>query len=218
MKLAITTFGLLMIGIGGWAAQEYASNSQSFAASALKEPLTLATSYEISNRSPIPEFTLKDQLGQTFSKDKLKGKWSLVYVGYTSCPDICPTMTGKLAAAYRQLAQEIELQVVFISVDPARDSQQKLKEYMDYFEPEFLAVTADHSQLIPITRNLGFVYAMVGDGPNYQVDHSASLALLSPEGERVAVIKPKSQKLGQVPQISNRALIQDIKLIVNKYS
>ncbi len=216
MKFLIPLVGLLLVALGSFSAHQFtATPSRS---NHNDRPLSLATSYEIPQSSPLPAFELWDQSGTRFNNQALQGKWSLVYVGYTSCPDICPTMTAKLAAAYQQLSKEIDLQVIFISVDPARDTQAKLKEYMNFFEPEFIAVTAEHPQLLPITRQLGFVYAMVGEAPNYQVDHSASVMLISPEGKRVAVIKPKSNQLGQIPQIKNQALIQDVKLIVNKYS
>ncbi len=111
----------------------------------------------------------------------------------------------------------MDLQVVFLSVDPARDTQAKLKDYINFFNPNFVAVTAPHSQLLPLTRELGFVYTMVGEGENYQVDHSASMVLISPDGTRVATVKPTSLDPRQLPQIRNKNLIHDVIALATHY-
>ncbi|MGS0729525.1 SCO family protein [Shewanella sp. 0m-11] len=182
------------------------------------KPLALQTSFEYPSPQPLAPFSLTDQRGNTFTNADLNGKWSLFFIGYTSCPDVCPTTMGKLTSAYPSLAQDKDLQVIFLSVDPQRDSSSTLENYMRFFNPEFVAITGEHKQLLPVTRSLGFVYAMVGEGDNYQVDHSASFALVSPKGEKVAIIKPKSEIPGQLPQIKNRDLIHDVNAIIDKYS
>ncbi|ABZ74826.1 electron transport protein SCO1/SenC [Shewanella halifaxensis HAW-EB4] len=182
------------------------------------KPLALQTSFEYPSPQPLAPFSLIDQHGNTFTNADLNGKWSLFFIGYTSCPDVCPTTMGKLTSAYPSLAQGEDLQVIFLSVDPQRDSTSTLESYIRFFNPEFVAVTGEHKQLLPVTRSLGFVYAMVGEGEDYQVDHSASFALVSPKGEKVAIIKPKSKTPGQLPQIKNRDLIHDVNAIIDKYS
>ncbi|WOT05418.1 SCO family protein [Shewanella youngdeokensis] len=179
--------------------------------------LQLQTSYEFPSPQAIAPFTLTDQHGNTFDNADLLGQWNLFFIGYTSCPDVCPTTMGKLTAAYPSLSDEAALQIIFLSVDPKRDSTDTLLNYANFFNPEFIAVTGAHNQLYPVTRSLGFVYAMVGEGENYQVDHSASFALVSPKGEKVAIIKPKSDTPGKLPQIKNSALIHDVKAIMGKY-
>ncbi len=176
-------------------------------------PLVLQTSYIYPTQRLVSPFELHDQHGQAFTHEQLQGKWSLVFVGYTSCPDVCPTTMAKLAAVYQALPDNRDLQIIFLSVDPQRDTQQKLLDYMNFFNPEFIAVTGEHQQLLPLTRELGFVYAMVGEGDNYQVDHSASMTLISPEGKRFATIKPKALKMAQIPQISTNELINDLQAI-----
>ncbi|MFT5790044.1 MAG: protein SCO1/2 [Shewanella sp.] len=185
----------------------------------LSQPKTLAlqTSFEFPTPQAIAPFLLTDQHGNRFSNDDLKGHWSLLFIGYTSCPDVCPTTMGKLTAAYPSLSEHTDFKVIFMSVDPERDSTANLLNYANFFNPEFVAVTGEHKQLYPITRSLGFVYAMVGDGENYQVDHSASFALVSPQGEKVAIIKPKSDTPGKLPQIKNSALIHDVNALIDKY-
>lgn len=180
-------------------------------------PPELLTSYIYPQQRPLSPFVLTDQRGNPFTNAQLKDKWSLFFVGYTSCPDVCPTTMGKLAAAYQQLEGVVDLQVIFLSADPARDTQQKLYDYINFFNPNFIAVTAPHAQLLPLTRELGFVYTMVGDGENYQVDHSASMVLISPDGTRVATVKPSSQDPKQIPQIRNKDLIHDVIAVATHY-
>ncbi|MGS0681720.1 SCO family protein [Shewanella sp. 125m-7] len=181
-------------------------------------PLALQTSFEYPTPQPLAPFSLTDQRGNRFSNADLQGKWSLFFIGYTSCPDVCPTTMGKLTSAYAGLSQQAKVQVVFLSVDPQRDTTDTLQNYIKFFNPEFMAVTGEHKQLFPVTRSLGFVYAMVGDGDDYQVDHSASFALISPKGEKVAIIKPRSDTPGKLPQIKNSDLIHDVNAIIAKYS
>ncbi|GIU29594.1 SCO family protein [Shewanella schlegeliana] len=180
--------------------------------------LALQTSFEYPVPQPLAPFTLTDQQGNSFTNADLQGKWSLFFIGYTSCPDVCPTTMGKLSSAYPKLSQDTELQVVFISVDPKRDSREILESYIQFFNPEFIALTGEHSQLFPVTRSLGFVYAMIGDDSDYQVDHSASFALISPKGEKIAIIKPKSDSPGKLPQIKNSDLVHDVNALITKHS
>lgn len=202
---------VFLVGIGGLTLLINSGNS-----SDNQTPPTLDTGYVFPAPKPLPPFKLTDQHGQTFDNQRLIGKWSLIFLGYTSCPDICPTTMSKLAAAYPELNQENSLQVIFLSVDPARDTPTRLAQYAAFFNPEFLAITGEHSELYSLTRSLGMVYTMVGDGPDYQVDHSASIVVISPKGERYAVFKPKSD--GQsIPQIRNQALISDMRLIRHQY-
>lgn len=178
-------------------------------------PPTLQTSYLFPESIPLSPFSLTDQYGNPFTQLSLKNTWSLIFVGFTSCPDVCPTTMNKLAAVYPQINDD-DLQVIFMSVDPKRDTLVKLKHYMDYFNTDFIGVTAEHNQLFPLVKELGLIYSMVGNGENYTVDHSASMVLISPEGEKVAVIKPKSVD-NHMPQIYSQDLIIDINRIKKWY-
>ncbi|ABV89317.1 SCO family protein [Shewanella pealeana] len=208
MKLTWIIAAVLMVAAGVYASIQLAQPKN----------LALQTSFEYPAPLPLAPFSLTDQRGNSFSNTDLLGKWSLFFIGYTSCPDVCPTTMGKLSSAYPKLTDKAELQVIFLSVDPQRDSTETLENYIKFFNPEFIAVTGEHSQLFPVTRSLGFVYAMVGNGPDYQVDHSASFALVSPQGEKIAIIKPKSSSPGKLPQIKNSDLIHDVNAIIDKYS
>ncbi|MPY25400.1 SCO family protein [Shewanella sp. YLB-07] len=217
--IAVALLGLVLLGLGGVTAVQLQKNKQTNAIinSLQDTELDLATSFVFPMAKPLAPFSLTDQHGNAFTNNQLSNKWSLFFIGYTSCPDVCPTTMGKLTAAYPKLLENADLQVVFLSVDPQRDTQAKLLSYMNFFNPEFVAITGGHAQLFPLTRDLGFVYAMVGEGEDYQVDHSASMALISPDGNKVAIIKPKSLAPGKLPQISNKNLITDIQTIIANY-
>ncbi|WP_299571368.1 SCO family protein [uncultured Shewanella sp.] len=203
-----------MLGLGVAVAALFPRQSANTALMTQMPDLALQSSYLFDNPRPLAPFTLHDQLGNEFGNQQLLGKWSLLFVGFTSCPDVCPTTLNKLNAAYAELQSvSADIQVVFVSVDPDRDSQTKRLDYINFFNKDFKAVTAEHAQLFPFTRDLGFAYAMVGDGAVYQVDHSASYVLVSPKGEKFAVFKPKQQP-GKIPQILNKELVADLKLII----
>lgn len=206
MKIIIA-LGLILLAIGGGVAYQKMQT----------EPMVLATSYVFEQQRALAPFTSADQYGNTFNNQSLQGKWSLFFIGYTACPDVCPTTLNKLAAAYPQLQKIAKnIQVVFVSADPKRDTQAKRLDYINFFNQDFIAVTAQHADLFPFSRDLGFVYAMVGDGSDYQVDHSASYVLVSPRVEKIAVFKPKPQP-GQLAQILNAELIADFEKIVKSW-
>lgn len=125
----------------------------------------------------------------------LKDHWTLVAVGYTSCPDICPLTLSHLREIYPILTEKLpNFQVLFISVDPQRDTSNKLQEYLRFFHPEFLWASASHDILYPLTQELGLHYAITSDADrnsHYYVDHSTSLALINPQGEVRARFTPK---------------------------
>ncbi len=176
----------------------------------------------------IKPFQLSDHLGNTFSNESLKGKWSWVFFGYTSCPDVCPTTLQEMNFIYDDLKKvTTDTQVLLVSVDPKRDTQEKLASYIGYFNPEFKALWGDHGALFPFSRNLGLMYAITepGDqekenhgqaGQSYLVDHSASMVLINPNGNVEAIFKPE-QALGQVPAIEGDKLISDFGKIVALY-
>lgn len=165
----------------------------------------------------IKPFELIDHHGQPFTKAQLNDKWSLVFFGYTSCPDICPTTLQNLNFIYDDLKEIAQnSQVLLVSVDPQHDSQDKLAQYIAYFNREFIALRAGHEVLFPFARNMGLMYAISGEGENYSVDHSASLVLINPEGKIAAIFKPE-QAVGEVPSIDSDRLLSDYKKIVELY-
>ena len=187
-------------------------------------------SYKTVTKLPLPEhalyyqhprevktFELSDHNGQAFTKSQLNGKWSLVFLGYTSCPDVCPTTLQNLNFIFDDLkAITNKSQVLLVTADPQRDSQEKLAQYIAYFNKEFIALRAGHEVLFPFTRNLGLMYALNGSGNDYLVDHSASLVLINPAGKITAIFKPE-QAVGKVPSIDSDKLLSDYQKIVALY-
>ncbi len=165
----------------------------------------------------IKPFELVQHNGQPFKKQQLAGHWSLVFFGYTSCPDVCPTTLQNLGFIYNDLkAIANNSQVLLVTVDPKRDSLSKLNQYINYFNPEFIALRAEHDVLFPFARNLGLMYAISGEGDDYLVDHSASLVLINPNGDIAAIFKPE-QAVGKVPSIDSDKLLSDYQKIVALY-
>ena len=117
-----------------------------------------------------------------------KGKLVLLYFGYTYCPDICPTNLGNLSMAYQQLSdkEKAGLQIIFISVDPERDTPARLQEYVNYFDANIIGLTSTAETIAKVSQQYGVVYAKVDDpnnGTNYAVDHSAFTYVVDPEGK-----------------------------------
>ncbi|CAM5197819.1 SCO family protein [Alishewanella longhuensis] len=163
------------------------------------------------------EFTLIDQHGNTVGREDLYQQWTLAFVGYTYCPDICPLTLAKLAGAQEELAAMVQepLKIWFISVDPQRDTPTQINDYVNYFQqPAILGVTAGHDQLFPFVRQLGLMYAMSSNAEgNYLVDHSASVVLINPQGQLVAMFKPE-MVVGQPPVIDTEQLLADFPLVL----
>jgi len=142
----------------------------------------------------LPGFTLQAADGRTLGPAQLGGRWTLVFIGFTSCPDICPTTLTQLARAQRQwqvLPENIRPQVLFVSVDPERDSPERLAQYAHAFHPDTLAASADLPMLEAFTRSLSLVFAKVAVGQEadqYSIDHSAAIAVLDPQVRMAGVI------------------------------
>jgi protein SCO1/2 len=144
----------------------------------------------------VGDFSLQDANGGEFTAARLDGKWTLLFFGFTHCPDVCPTTLTTLKsvrAALRDLpAFDQRAQVLFVSVDAARDSPEALRAYVDYFDPGFLAATALPAQLNVLTRQLGILYAKVEtqDPTLYTFDHTASILLIGPARQFLGVFSP----------------------------
>lgn len=169
------------------------------------------------NAKPLADFSLDDQHGELVTKQQFLGQWNLVFLGYTSCPDICPLTLAKLNAVYKNLRSDYPVQIWFVSVDPKRDTPAKRKDYIDYFNPDFLAVSGEHKHLFPMVRGLGLIYAISDSSESeYAVDHSASVAMVDGNGAVRAIFKPEF-KQGSVPLINSKELTQEFKQIADYY-
>jgi protein SCO1/2 len=145
---------------------------------------------------PLSPFSLLDQRGETYDNSRLRGHWTLLSFGYTHCPDICPTTLAEMAhlkQSLDQLGMQAPYEIGFVSVDPERDTPDRLAEYVTYFDPDFLGVTGSPEALTDLTRPLGIMYRKViteGSAMNYVMDHSASLILIDPQGRYRALFSP----------------------------
>jgi len=132
--------------------------------------------------------------GSSFDMASLQEKWSLLFFGYTHCPDICPTTLSTVARAKSELEQTAKQfpQVVFISVDPERDNVKLLGDYVSYFDKDFIGATGEEKLLRAITVQMNSMF-MIQPSENeneYQVGHSLNLVLINPNVELVAVLRP----------------------------
>lgn len=143
-------------------------------------------------------FNLVDHKGRPFTLQQLEGKWSLVFFGFASCPDVCPTTLALLKQARQQLNDDMreQVQVVMVTVDPARDDVAVLNQYMTHFDPEFIGLTGEFLEIKRLATQLSasFVKVRTGDHPDdYTVDHSANVLLVNPRGHFHGFIKPPLQ-------------------------
>lgn len=157
-----------------------------------RQPVTLASGTALETPRGIGAFRLTDQQGREFTRDALRGGWSLVFAGFTHCPDACPTTLALLDTMDQRLrANGRAIQVVFLSVDPERDTAERLAGYVGHFNPRFVAVTGARAQIDALCRDLGIAYVRnPGAGGDYTVDHSAALVLIDPRARVAGYFKP----------------------------
>jgi protein SCO1/2 len=152
---------------------------------------------EVRDDKPLPDFVLRGPRGE-FKNAHLLGRWSFMFFGYTQCPDVCPAalaLMKDVRAMLGTVPPAPTFQVVFVSVDPRRDTDKLLGEYMAAFDPSFIGVSGDDAALSALTKNLG-VYYQRNDGTDlarYTVDHSAGIYLVDPRGRLAAVFSPPQE-------------------------
>ncbi|HST45577.1 MAG TPA: SCO family protein [Luteimonas sp.] len=191
-----TTLVILLValaaGLGLLASQRFAGAPQPATGPALQ-----AVRLFPSPRA-LPAYALQQGDGTPLVPGELNGHWTLVFLGFTHCPDICPTTLAQLAVAQREweaLPDTTRPRVLFVSVDPERDTPDRIGEYAHGFHRDTLAATADIPALEAFARALSLVFmkAPVAEGTpagQYSVDHSAALAVLDPQGRMAGVVQP----------------------------
>lgn len=136
---------------------------------------------------------LVDQNEALFSSDNFMGKWSLVFFGFTYCPDVCPTTLALLNQFYKHQQSEQyadDLQIVLVSVDPGRDTPQKMKDYVAFFNQDFVGVTGEFLNLHRFATQLNVPFSKVpGGGDNYTVEHGGNIAIVNPQGHYVGFFR-----------------------------
>lgn len=150
---------------------------------------------DVTGQFPQADFHLTDHNGKPRSLEDFRGKVVVMFFGYTHCPDVCPLTL----AVFNQLLQQIQQdgkngqeQMIFVSVDPARDTPQTLKEYVNYFNGNIIGVGGSDTQIKTLTSQLGIVYLQGEKSPSgeYYIQHSASIFLVDPGGRLVSIFSP----------------------------
>jgi len=142
----------------------------------------------------LPDAMFKDHKGQTFGSEQLTGQWSILFFGFTNCPDVCPSTLRTLKDVKEQVSQAglwNGYRVIMVSVDPERDTPQKLASYVPFFDPEFIGLTGNVDDTKEFAKSVGILF-IKREAENakqwYDVDHSASLILINPQGEWAGAI------------------------------
>jgi protein SCO1 len=152
----------------------------------------VSLSGEATASPPGGPFTLQDGDGRPVSDRDFRGKYMLVYFGYTFCPDACPTTLNEVVDALDRLgAKADQIQAIFITVDPRRDTPSVIKQYAAAFSPRLIGLTGSPEQIAQVAKAYRVYYAetRTGPGPNdYSMDHSSVLYLMGPDGQFVAPI------------------------------
>ena len=184
-RTALIVIALTAMAVGSWVATMMKSPP-----SMIEAPQIQGAVLDTPRQISVPALTLHD--GQPFTSENLRGKWTLVFFGYASCPDICPMTMNVLAEAKKKANGDFP-QVLLVSVDPERDSIDMLGEYVRFFDPDFAGVTGDPKMIQALALQMSVVYAKVpgssGNPDDYLIDHSSSVLLINPEGQLAAFLK-----------------------------
>jgi protein SCO1/2 len=142
------------------------------------------TSHLLAEPLVAPEFTLLSHRGEPVSSTGFPGKHLMVFFGYTSCPDVCPLTLSHLSRTFQELADASEkVQVLFVTVDPARDTPARMERYLTPFHPAFLGLTGSEEEIRNVADGFGVFFARTGkDEESYTVDHTARVFVVDPEG------------------------------------
>jgi protein SCO1 len=143
------------------------------------------------NPKQINDFNTVDQTGNHFGLDQIQGKWSLIFFGYTFCPDICPITMAVMKQSYEQMVlTHSDIQVIFVSVDPDRDTTERLAQYVTYYNDSFIGLGGNIEMVDSLTKQIGVAYYLNNEEQkeNYLVDHSASIFIFDPKARLVGKI------------------------------
>jgi protein SCO1 len=184
-KLTILVVSLIAISLGLLVSNQM--TQQNSPSTAIKGMIPVAVE--------LKPFSLIDQNNNQVTAQQLKGQWSIVSIGYTSCPDICPATLQKYQQIRKILSDDsrysLDTQFIFVSVDPERDTVERLKAYLEYFSPDFVGLTGDNKQLKLFTDSIYASFIIPDTSKeNYAVGHSAALHILNDQGRLQAIMSP----------------------------
>jgi len=186
--MPLIAVAVLSLVIGVWVNQ-----------SIFKAPAVVPKNLEatlLDKSKPLTAFNLIDNDNKPFNLESLKNNWSFLFFGYTHCPDVCPLAMQVMRKVWEderlKAATKTNLKMVFVSVDPDRDTPAILKAYAQYYNPAFIGVTGKADEIDNLTRQIGILYGF--DEPNkngdYNVSHSGQIILIDPDGNMRAVFSP----------------------------
>ncbi len=202
-KIILAALCIVALGAGAWI-----STSQT-------EDVKLEiTGFAFPEPEKLSAIKLVSHEDQPVTEDSFKGRWTFIYVGYTFCPDACPmtmTVLNQLHGAIEQENVNETVNMMLVSVDPERDTTEKLNSYVKHFNPSFSAATGAPDDIQHFAKQVRSIYALPEDrsDPNYLVDHSSSVILINPEAAVHAIFTP--------PQVAVD-LAKDFVKLSNKYN
>lgn len=181
----------LAAGLGLYFAQRLFAPSSSPAATS---QATLSAVRLIAPPRALVAWQLVASDGSALTPASLRGHWTVVFLGFTHCPDVCPTTLAELAKAQKSwstIAQAVRPRLLFASVDPERDTPRKVGDYAHFFHADTLAASGTPKQVEQFAHSLGLVYMKVPlENGDYTMDHSATLIVLDPQGRQAGLIRP----------------------------
>lgn len=213
-KITLVLLGILFINSCDNASNSDSSGSNSSNSGTennFKQPYSSLLVYP--KKKPINSFELMQHNNKKFKAVNFVGKWNLIFMGFTQCPDVCPTTLSDLNNIYSKLSKETQAkaQVIFLSVDPKRDTLEYIGKYLEHFNSDFIGVTGEAKEIDKLVAALGGIYIINNeDGKNYTVDHTARIFIVSPKAERYGIINHDA-----LHTRDKTKLINDLELMLN---
>ncbi len=178
--LSALLIAVIMMAAGAWISQQVTSSTQ-VATAPESSTITL-----LSPTRALPILAMVDQDEQTFTQTAFKDHWSIVFMGFTNCGHVCPTAMAEIRMIHAGVSKP--LQVVFVSVDPDRDSPEIIGQFVASFDESFIGITGTHDEIEKLAAALSAPYLVDNSGGRYIVDHSAALFLIDPTASLAGII------------------------------
>ena len=170
--------------------------------SLLEKKPTLVSGKILTRPMEIDRFELIDQKNEVFNNKSLEGGWTVLFFGYTNCPDVCPTTIYKLAEIKNELKEDLSstsFNTVLVTLDPDRDSTDRLEEYIGYFDESMLGVTGTYENIQSFTSSLSVFYQRINKEEGYDFNHTASIFVFNKDGSLFATMSP-ANTIGELTQ------------------